>query len=222
MFFVQNYGFPMWGHTWSLAVEEHFYLMLPILLAISSRDNFRGLVPLVAVSAVCLLALRCLNGPFDTQGSVFPTHLRMDSLLFGIVLSYLHHFHREAFLRVSRIPWLVPLGVLMLAPAFIWPLESTRAIYTVGFTGFYLGSGAILVGMMGIHLDCAAIRYIAAVGGYSYSIYLWHAAVVSWMFPAPTWSATIAYMLASVLIGIGLSKLIEMPVLRLREDLVPA
>ena len=27
LLFIQNYGFGLWGHTWSLAVEEHFYLL---------------------------------------------------------------------------------------------------------------------------------------------------------------------------------------------------
>src|SRR5438874_883596 len=32
LFFVQSYIAPIWPHTWSLAVEEHFYVALPLLL----------------------------------------------------------------------------------------------------------------------------------------------------------------------------------------------
>ena len=34
LLFVQNYGAHVWSHTWSLAVEEHFYLLLAALIAI--------------------------------------------------------------------------------------------------------------------------------------------------------------------------------------------
>lgn len=53
LFYVQNYGPYVWSHTWSLAVEEHFYLILPIVLlglvAFSrNKDN-----PFKAVPWVC-------------------------------------------------------------------------------------------------------------------------------------------------------------------------
>ena len=57
--FVQNYGRNLWGHTWSLAVEEHFYLLLAFLMFVLARgggdDPFRALPRIVvAVAAVCL------------------------------------------------------------------------------------------------------------------------------------------------------------------------
>ncbi len=220
---MQNYGAAMWGHTWSLAVEEHFYLMLPILLAASARDRFRGLPWVIAVTAVCLLALRWLGGPFEVKKSLFATHIRLDSLLFGVLLSYGFHFHRQAFDRVASHRLLLSVaGVALLTPAFIWPLEETRGIYTIGFTGFYLGSGAILMASLGGLPDCRLVDYLAAIGTFSYSIYLWHAAVLSWLFPDASWLHCGMYFVSSVIIGVGLSKLIEIPTLRLRERLVPA
>ncbi len=223
LFFVQNYGAPMWGHTWSLAVEEHFYLLLPLLLASSCRDNFRGLPLLVGVVGACLLALRCMNGSYDVQRSLFATHVRLDSLLFGTLLSYFYHFHRPKFDRVARFRGsLAVLGLILLAPAFIWPLETTPSIYTFGLTGFYLGSGAILMSAIGGLPDYKIVTYLAAVGTFSYPIYLFHAAVGAWMFPNTTWEHCAAYFVVSIVIGMGLSKLIEMPALRLREAVIPA
>jgi peptidoglycan/LPS O-acetylase OafA/YrhL len=46
--FIQNYNAPFWNHTWTLAAEEHFYLLLPLALSILIRKNrgaqnpFRG------------------------------------------------------------------------------------------------------------------------------------------------------------------------------------
>jgi len=221
--FTQNYFGGIWGHTWSLAAEEHFYLLLPILLAASARDQFRGLPWVIGVSAVCLLTLRCLGGEFEVGKSLFATHIRLDSLLFGVLLAYGYHFHPDKFERIAQFrATLLIIGVVLLAPPFIWPVEETRTLYTFGFTAFYLGSGAILMAMLGGVRDCRLTRYLAAMGTFSYSIYLWHLAVGAWLFPQASWLHVGMYFVASILIGVGLSKLIEIPALKAREFCVPA
>src|ERR1700739_3813791 len=59
IFFVMNYAHGIWDHTWSLAVEEHFYIFLPIFLFIlaklsSNRENpFRSIpLPAAVIAAV--------------------------------------------------------------------------------------------------------------------------------------------------------------------------
>jgi peptidoglycan/LPS O-acetylase OafA/YrhL len=80
---VQNdFGGGLLTHTWSLAVEEHFYLALPLLIFFLGSFGERGrkinLLPLIAISVmVSCLALRCIvnwNRPFDTYTHMFPTH----------------------------------------------------------------------------------------------------------------------------------------------------
>lgn len=67
-FFVQNYApnlFGTWSHTWSLAVEEHFYLLVGILLAVLLRrradEPFRCLIPCYAGVAILVLGMRLLT-----------------------------------------------------------------------------------------------------------------------------------------------------------------
>ena len=67
IFFVQNYRPGLWNHTWSLAVEEHFYLLLPLLLLYLAKtapgsENPFGLVPKVfALLAGGALLYRCMG-----------------------------------------------------------------------------------------------------------------------------------------------------------------
>src|ERR1700680_1202227 len=99
---TQNYVGAIWGHTWSLAIEEHFYLLLPIALFLmlklrpGSNDPFRAVPHVFLVVASCCLALRIWNAAyhpaFDHRLHYEPSHLRFDSLLFGVFLSYLHNF----------------------------------------------------------------------------------------------------------------------------------
>jgi peptidoglycan/LPS O-acetylase OafA/YrhL len=65
--FLQSYVPGIWDHTWSLAVEEHFYLLLPIVLTVMLRSNRSSPTPLAPVLrlaggvAISALFLRLLN-----------------------------------------------------------------------------------------------------------------------------------------------------------------
>jgi peptidoglycan/LPS O-acetylase OafA/YrhL len=241
LLFLQNYLMPnYWGYSWSLAVEEHFYIILPILLAIAlkrrrSERPFAWLPSFfILVAAGCLLwrIALAISTPFSTGNHYSPTHLRIDSLLFGVVLSFFYHFHREPFEALSRRyhRLFIAGGILLLLPAFIFDLAKTPYIYTVGFTQFYLGSGLLLIGFLGADWKPNAFtRCLAFVGTRSYSIYLWHGPC-SWfadkrfdvnadMF---NWSAyAINYYFGSIFFGIIMAALIEIPVIKLRDRYFP-
>ena len=62
--FFQNYKHGIWRHTWTLAVEEHFYLLLPLFLLALIRlsknrsDPFRSIPFVYGVLAPVILAMR--------------------------------------------------------------------------------------------------------------------------------------------------------------------
>lgn len=249
-FFVQNYGPSLWLHTWSLAVEEHFYLLLPLVLTWMCRtsrdrsDPFSRLPWLVIGVSIAVLAARCLTTalvPFSYASHTYRTHLRVDGLLFGTLLAYLHHFQRPAvenWVR-SKVKPLV-YGSLLAAVPFTIVTQNEPFVSTIGYTLLYLVFGAILALSLYCRPDCPkglarvlnpALFGIAAIGRYSYPIYLCHVPLLHWgpdlvplglrqqVHPAVD---GLVYVLGSVALGMLVGKGIENPVLALRNRLFPA
>jgi peptidoglycan/LPS O-acetylase OafA/YrhL len=258
LFYVQNYGPHVWSHTWSLAVEEHFYLVLPaillLLIRLSSdrRDPF-GSIPLafafVAVACLISRTVTVTRVPSDVPLSWLvlrpvytATHDRIDSLFFGVLLGYLHHFRPHVFDAViARKRNVIALGIFaaaLLSTCLLVPLGN-RFMLTAGFTFLYLGFGIVLIlslylrGVLPGFLQKPFVKigsWFAFAGMYSYSIYLWHPALLMWMpgvagkiIPRGNETPGIAWLCAAitVLFGIMMSRVVEYPVLRIRDRLFP-
>lgn len=237
--FLQNYWQPEWRHTWSLAVEEHFYVGLALLCWLrvrASANDPNPFLPIVwfggALLIVCpLLRLQAAAGDsFDLQRQLFPTHLRIDSLMFGVLLAWFWHFQRprlEALARPHRGKLLL-LGLALLAPTLVFSLEADRWMHVIGFSVFALG-GTLLVLVAAtapVRQPNLLARGVARIGFYSYSIYLWHLpvarvldATLAGKLTPNTW--LLAYLAGSLLVGFLLGRLIEWPALKLRDRWFP-
>jgi peptidoglycan/LPS O-acetylase OafA/YrhL len=243
---TQNYIGAIWGHTWSLAVEEHFYIFLPVLLAFlmkrraGSENPFRAIPYVFLAASLTCLALRILNAAqhpvFGHRVHYEPSHLRMDSLFCGVFLSYLHNFCPELVRKSMSNPWRFPIAagsVLALVPALFLP-ASDPIVYTVGFTLVYVAFGTMLV--LSIYKENdkrraepgRALRAIAWMGTYSYTLYLWHVplaqvfASIASRFPmVNAYLLHAIYFATSIVVGVATSKLVEIPCLKLRERLFP-
>jgi peptidoglycan/LPS O-acetylase OafA/YrhL len=235
--FLQNYviGAGIWRHEWSLAVEEHFYILLPLLLiAIAGRsqrspDPFRAIPKIFAVIAISCLCLRIYTIiAFPYSNLLYPTTMRIDSLMFGVVISYCYRFHTSKYknfaLRFRQI--LLVLGALAFVPAFTRDLGPDTFLPTFGFTLLYIGSGLILVATCGWEPKRNKIvRALCFVGSRSYSIYIWHMpfrSLVALKYFGQTWySYTISYIVGSLVVGAAMYAIIEIPSLKIRDRLYP-
>ena len=259
VFFYQNYQADhVWGHTWSLAVEEHFYIFLPLLLLLmlslhrkeNNTDPFR-MIPIacLALAVGCSVQRLYLANTLPAlqvswSSILFPSHLRIDSLFFGVFLGYLHHFRPSVLKRITARRWsrfvLLLTSLLLVSTCLFFPVDS-QFMLSFGLTALYVGFGGVLV--LVLYTDSGErhgpplwyhkfmLGELAAfVGMYSYSIYLWHSMVLQHyqgflklFWPTIHGSALFwGYVIISLAAGIALSRTIEYPALNLRDRLFPS
>lgn len=248
---LQNYlGSPR-GITWSLGVEEHFYLALPLfLLIVLPTRKSNGSINAVPIAACALIvictALRFTNWnrPYDMYVQTAPTHLRIDGLFFGVLIAYLFHMKPDLLARIARHRFaLLTVGLALVLPIGFAELFEHRWVWTVGYTMLYVGYGCILVACLysppgdafGNLLASRPAAVLAWIGVFSYSIYLWqfdlaHDPITWYVLPHLPQRhmtvyfvlATVIYITTAVLAGALLSRVVEFPVLKLRDRLFPA
>lgn len=240
-------GFPaIFGHYWSLAVEMHFYLILPIIFLIARSREVR--VAAFAAAAVAVALILRPATPVALAG--FLTHSQADAMLVGVVLCLLFSGARgnwrPAFARGLRIgQWQKNLFVAALATAlFVSPyfmdgpvlpsikypwytlLATTLVFLGQRNTGWVFGGNKVLDGLLGY------------LGDRSYSYYLCHPVLWFGLYgalvaryaagmPQEVWNGPIGTSLQAVvlfalaMVAADLSyRLIERPFIRLGKALI--
>jgi peptidoglycan/LPS O-acetylase OafA/YrhL len=228
---VQNYVPTPAGHTWSLAVEEHFYLALPlVLIPLLAIRGERYLLPGFAV-----IALACGIGRyFQCPGTArdFRTHLRFDSLAFGVTLAWMTLSGNPAIRFIAERPRRTVLFCLGLAGLAVVIRPGSPIFSAVVPAIIYLGYGGILVATVSAPMPKSRIlEWLAMIGVYSYAIYLWHvetaysiALRLAASFPSGplTWLLlTAVYLSLAIAVGVLMTRCIERPALAMRDRLMP-
>ena len=252
--FLQNYlpaGNPN-GPTWSLAVEEHFYLFLPVvltatvMLAALTRRKWSDFIPALTLFVVlaCLgLRVADLLGGAMNPADYTRTHLRMDALMIGVWLNCLVRNRSRVVVWIERHPRpALGLAFSLVAPALLVS-RINPFMFTVGFPLLSAGYGILLVvvyhGLLQPVEGSWVMTGLARLGLWSYNVYLWHYFVV--LLPLPGYAAadqflaahlhhaslliasqSALFMFSSIAIGAVLTVLVENPLLKLRNRWWPS
>lgn len=250
-FHIQNYVQPeAMGHLWSLAVEEHFYLALPpiMLLAAWTSRRFRIGLPYFLLAAIIVVIVWRQYAVFVED--VYPqrarvlTHLRIDGLLFGVLLAWVYRHRPALWLATTGSKALLPATLLLLAWPFAFNPNSSLIVAGPGFTSLYLGYGGLLMLVWRWvqrplpRVLVEPLGRLAAIGRHSYPIYLFHP-FVGYVFVAigvgrsdtplvlfgsesATWLAGfVVFNILAVGAGMAIGHYAEQPLLALRNRLVP-
>ncbi|MDP9073092.1 MAG: acyltransferase [Actinomycetota bacterium] len=228
LFYVGNFSWKFgaiipdaFGQTWSLAIEEQFYLLWPLaligLIRLRNRRLAIGVMcGLIAVALLCRLVLWNVGVPWNKV--YVQTEARFDTLMIGTLFAYLLH---TGWRLPRRIGWYGGLGALFLAAITVTAHREDSWMFDGGYTLVALASGFIVLAVLDQHSPMGrifSIRPLRVLGRLSYSLYIWHVFVFLTVERAWPTRSTLVRLVAGLGITFIASALsyyvIELPFLR--------
>jgi peptidoglycan/LPS O-acetylase OafA/YrhL len=200
--FTQNLGlnlkdFGTFSHAWSLCVEEHFYLVLPLVLILLQWTKLikrSWWILIVLFLAGFAIRIYCFNNLYlakiEEENSwmywykdiYYPTYNRLDGLLAGVSIAGLYQFLPATWNKISKYGnWFVLLGLLVLVSAYVLcEDQQTFNASVFGFPVVALGYGCIVIGAIspGSFLYRWNSKTTTFIASLSYAVYLTHKGVI--------------------------------------------
>ncbi len=187
--FLSNYVHPfhpgaiVMPHFWSLAVEEQFYLVWPIVVWFCAARQLAW-VSLALIALTPLVRFALLHAGMSTDVIYEWTPCRMDALAFGAMAAAM--LEQQAVLNaMKRHPrWWTwgPWGLLILGAMATHAYEFISEMqHVLGYTALAMACAALLMRSVladehgvGKPMNWARWAWLARVGRYSFAMYVWH------------------------------------------------
>jgi peptidoglycan/LPS O-acetylase OafA/YrhL len=214
------------AHVWSLAVEEQFYLLWPVLFVFLVARGRRALLTGLGALGLAALAWRSwliLGVHVDASYVYNAFDTRMDNLAVGCLLAVIADYDRVSVVAeaIARRFWfpLLTLGMLLVSRLAFTPSYH----YTVGFLVDAVLVGVLIVQLLQLYstavwswMESPVVTYLGRI---SYPIYLYHGWGGSFGRLVPEWHGTqfIFGVLATIGLASGSYFVIEKPFLNLKK-----
>ena len=203
--FTTNFGLDFkhagaFSHSWSLCVEEHFYLLLPICVIVLARPkNKKWVFPLLVALFLAGIALRLgawLHYLRPLQGGTenkewyityfkriyYPSYNRLDGLLAGVSIALIYRFRPDLWRRlIAHGNLFLLLAMAFLTGAcFLCYRETSLAASVFGYPLIALGFGSLVIAALSPGSIVTKIRVPGAstLALLSFTFYLTHKEII--------------------------------------------
>lgn len=200
--FTQNLGLDLrvnrtFSHAWSLCVEEHFYLFLPLLLIFLQTKKWLGkgwwlLIALFILGFLTrMYSYNALYLPVSEEQYswatwykyiYYPSYNRLDGLLVGVGIAAIYQFAPGIWSRMARYGNLFSITGLLILTGAYFLCEDQMTFYASvwGFPLIALGYGCLVTGAVspGSFLYKWPSKVTTTIATLSYAIYLTHKGVI--------------------------------------------
>ncbi|MCE5001655.1 acyltransferase family protein [Staphylococcus pseudoxylosus] len=190
--YFEQFAFMPLKHLWSLAIEEQFYIIFPIvfILLLLIIKKYRNVTLILWIISLVSLLTMIIIGQAQTGHSrvYFGTDTRLQTMLLGVIFAFVwppfklkknpNHILRTIIDSIGVV------GIALLLMLFFIVNDDSNWIYN---GGFYLISGLTLfVIMSAVHPSGYFAKILGNplfiyIGKRSYSLYLWHFPVISFI-----------------------------------------
>lgn len=232
--FTQNYsGSTILYHAWSLCVEEHFYIFLPIGLMLFSKlfgGNTKYLLGFFTLTVLFGYVFRYVSFQLDYE-TYASTHNRIDAIILGVILALLElrgskWINKKHHLTSTSKLWLL-LGIMIFFSTLCIQVVLNYQEIESSLFSQVLYHGLIPFSIFIILSQCLNLRIklpglIKLSAYFSYNWYLWHYILVQWfvMNIESTTLGIIIFTLSSFIVSALVTYLIEEPFMRLRKKVI--
>ncbi|MDW4582218.1 acyltransferase family protein [Staphylococcus saprophyticus] len=190
--YFEQFAFMPLKHLWSLAIEEQFYIVFPIVLIalLLKIKKYRNVTLIFwIISLISLLLMVWIPQPHMQHSRVyFGTDTRLQTMLLGVILAFIWPPFKLKQNPNPSLRFIIDsigaIGILILLLLFIKVDDNSDWIYN---GGFYLISGITLfviisvVHPSGYFAKLIGNPFFVYIGKRSYSLYLWHFPVISFL-----------------------------------------
>jgi peptidoglycan/LPS O-acetylase OafA/YrhL len=218
------------SHAWSLCVEEHFYLLFPLiawwLVRRHSQTVVVSLCVFVVAAGMAIRGYASLHGKDYLESIYYPTYTRLDGLMAGVLMAAVQLYQPQRWIALQRRANALAIAGLVIIGFAIWLFRDRSFVPEVlGFPLLALGFALLVTAAAGAQSfgrwRIPGAGWLAAM---SYSLYLSHKLAMHrvesllTMYPqVHGWAAFLLYAAAIFLFGALLHYGVERPFLRLRE-----
>jgi len=163
-------------HTWSLGVEEQFYLIYPFLFLFFQKQQSKKIIYVLIVLTILSLVITIFSK--SSSAKFYLLHYRFYELsLGGLAAIYLYNKQEVTKIKVKYFSIYILLGLLII---LIVPFQNTFLLnlITVIFTiGILVTKSSKFQFMDSLNYDLLKNRVLVFIGKTSFSLYMWHQVV---------------------------------------------